>query len=1223
MLLTGTAGDIRNHNAPVTDVRSRAPTYHGRSARAARCEGLAWEDGFAHSLGPRRSFFSDFAAVGGGGDAAAADRCAQPVARVAALIGTVEYRTAGSAAWQPAALDLAICADDRLRTGADSRAAIAFLGTDTIVRMDQNTVLRLRAPPSETRSLFQLLDGTIESFSRTPRALEVDTPFVNAAVEGTEFLIAIAPGRARITVFEGRILARNARGSLSLTDGQSSVIVAGAAPQPEILVHPRDAVRWALYYPPVLTTGAGATPEVREAARLLAAGQADAALARLARAPETAPALALRAVIAVAQNDTAEAERLAAQAVARDPGSAAARIALSYALQADRRIEAARDQLREAVKRAPDSALAWARLAELDLMLGRRDDASEAAATAARLAPDDARMNTVLGFAALSAFSIEEAEAAFHRAIAKDTEDPLPHLGLGLARIRSGDLAAGRREIEIATALDVGSSLLRSYLGKAYFEEDRSRLAGTELRIAKELDPRDPTPYLYDAVRKEAENRPVEAMHDLQRSVELNDSRAVYRSRQLLDADAATRGANLARIYTDLGFDQLAVLQSGQSLAVDPANFSAHRFLSDSYATLPRHEIARASELFQSQMLQPVGLTPVQPSSKETDLRILSDVGPAEPAFNEFTPLFTRDGVQLQGTGLVGNERTFSDETVLSALSGPAAFSLGQYHYQTQGFRENDDLLHNIYDAFGQLAVGDKLSVQAELRRRRSGEGDVRLNFDPSDFSTIGRQDTDDDTQRIAAHFTPAPGQDVLLSATHTHRDQDVLQTPMGTLLSTGKSTGGFDLQGEYLLNAGLVQLTAGMGYANLGDTLSGTLDITNTFPGGICLLLSCLLPVESRAPIIQRNAYLYGTLRWPDTVTWTAALSYDEFRQQPVERKRLDPKFGVRWDIADRLRLRLAYIETVRRALVASETLEPTQIAGFNQFYDDFTGTRVRLLGLGVDGRVSDDLFVGAEARYRRLSIPVTANFATAVTEKQNEDLYRAYLYWAPQPRWAFSAEGRYETFKNRDQNGATLPTLVETASVPVAAHFFDPSGLFAVAGPTFVHQHVALGVASAFPKTSEFVRCAGCGRRFPAARPTGAIEPRGAQPARRALPVPGPKHPDLGAQQPAIHSGSHNPRTVHVASLKTSTLEKPHAQDLLAPRPLRSRRLRRRLHRTGRTASDGHAARACAGCPDRADHRYVRQPRRRGEQRHALRLHVGLHYERDTRAAALYAGV
>src|SRR5207249_320393 len=115
------------------------------------------------------------------------------------------------------------------------------------------------------------------------------------------------------------------------------------------------------------------------------------------------------------------------------------------------------------------------------------------------------------------------------------------------------------------TALDPDDSLLRSYLAKALYEERLSSDAAKELQEAKELDPRDPTPYLYDAIRKQNDNRPVEALADLQASIARNDNRAVYRSRLLLDQDRAVRGSDLARIYNDLGFDHLGLVAARRS----------------------------------------------------------------------------------------------------------------------------------------------------------------------------------------------------------------------------------------------------------------------------------------------------------------------------------------------------------------------------------------------------------------------------------------------------------------------------------------------------------------------------------------------------------------------------------------------------------------------------------------------------------------------------------
>ncbi len=132
----------------------------------------------------------------------------------------------------------------------------------------------------------------------------------------------------------------------------------------------------------------------------------------------------------------------------------------------------------------------------------------------------------------------------------------------------------------------------------------------------KDLDPADPSPWFYDAIRKQTINRPVEALADLQKSIELNDNRAVYRSKLLLDQDLAARSAGLARIFEDLGFQRLALVKGWKSVNTDPTGFSAHRLLSDVYSELPRHEIARVSELLQSQLLQPVNIAPLYPKLK-------------------------------------------------------------------------------------------------------------------------------------------------------------------------------------------------------------------------------------------------------------------------------------------------------------------------------------------------------------------------------------------------------------------------------------------------------------------------------------------------------------------------------------------------------------------------------------------------------------------------------
>jgi tetratricopeptide (TPR) repeat protein len=302
----------------------------------------------------------------------------------------------------------------------------------------------------------------------------------------------------------------------------------------------------------------------------------------LAKDPKAGLAYALRAIIEVVQNERPQALASAEKAVALTP-SAAAKIALSYARQADFRLEAARETLLSAVREHPEDSLAWARLAELWLMFAERGKALDAARKAETLAPDLARTQIVLGFAALSDNREAGSKTAFERAISLSSDDPLAHLGLGLAKIKRGHLEEGRSELEAAVALDSSNALLRSYLGKAYYEEKRPPLEGKQYNIAKELDPADSTPYFYSTIDKQTTNRPVQALHDLQKAIELNGNRAVYRSRLLLDSDLAAREASIARIYTNLGFQQRALVEGWKSVNADPSNFSAHRFLADSY----------------------------------------------------------------------------------------------------------------------------------------------------------------------------------------------------------------------------------------------------------------------------------------------------------------------------------------------------------------------------------------------------------------------------------------------------------------------------------------------------------------------------------------------------------------------------------------------------------------------------------------------------------------
>lgn len=172
-----------------------------------------------------------------------------------------------------------------------------------------------------------------------------------------------------------------------------------------------------------------------------------------------------------------------------------------------------------------------------------------------------------------------------------------------------------------------------------------------------------------------------------------------------------------------------------------------------------------------------------------------------------------------------------------------------------------------------------------------------------------------------------------------------------------------------------------------------------------------------------------------------------------------LDPKLGVQWRIYDWLQLRLAMFDSFKRALVVDQTIEPTQIAGFNQFFDDISGTEITQYSVGLDARLAGSLFGGAEAVRRDLEVPLlNLQTSSTVTEDQRENWYRMYVYWAPLPRWAGSAEFRYDRFTRKDPLTDILrPTDVETIGIPFTIKYFRSRGFFSQAGITYVHQEVS----------------------------------------------------------------------------------------------------------------------------------------------------------------------
>jgi tetratricopeptide (TPR) repeat protein len=989
--------------------------------------------------------------------AEAESHCQLMAGRLVSLQGQAQVLGNGETIWQQVGQNSHFCPGDMLRVSEGGRVAV-LLANQAVVRIDQNSTLKFGQAEAKKSSFMELLQGILHIFSHRRNSLNISTPYVNGAVEGTEFLVQSDTGSSTITVFEGLVKASNKQGSLAVAGGQTVIAVKGTAPKYMEVVKPRDGAQWTLYYPRILDTSTlertpGLSQYLQRASNNLAVGQVSQArqniAAVLVQDPANSEALALLAIIEVVQNNREEALSLATSAVAANPKSAAANLALSYTQQALFDIAEALATLERAESFNPDNGEIKARLAELQLSVGDLDTAMQTAQAAVKLNPDIARAQAVLGFAHLSRTETAMARKAFDRAIALNPALPLARLGLGLAKIRQGNLAEGRTEIEIAAALDPDNSLIRSYLGKAYYEEKRESQARRQYQIAKKLDPADPTPWFYDALLKQSGNRPVEALQDLQQSIALNDNRAVYRSRLLLDSDIAARSVSLGRIYNDLGFNKLARVTAFRSVQKDPSNFSAHRFLSDSSSALPRHEIARTSELLQSQLLQPININPVQPQLAEGRVFNLEVSGPSVASFNEFNPLFLMNRTSLLANAVAGSNNLFGDELVLSGVHNNFSYSLGQLYYQTDGIRENNDQQNYIYNAFFQGMLSPTTSLLTEIRYGKQNYGDIYLNFDPSDYSSTLQQSDETKSIRLGARHDIKPKTTLLGTIILGRVDADatgIQRIPLTVDINNEADNVMAELQHIYQSEG--FNIRSGAGFLSVDDTnvLTFTLPIVGS--------------QENSSKIQHANLYSYGQVDLGSNLTATLGLSGDWLDNPVKDGNELNPKLGLTWQPAEGTLIRAAAFRNTTRNFFYGQTIEPTTVAGFNQFFDDFETSSAWTYGVGGDTSFADNWYAGLQLFHRDLDVPFSNVNPNGIVEQiednWQEDIGSAYLYWAPALYTTLGLEYSYENFYNDTFSGPQGTKNLTTHRLSPQLRFFHPTGISATARATFIDQQV-----------------------------------------------------------------------------------------------------------------------------------------------------------------------
>lgn len=995
--------------------------------------------------------------------------CEQAAGRLESHEGTVRIEQADT--WQPLAIGACVPAGARVQVSGGR--AVFRLANETLLRASGTTLLRFAEP--EQKNWIQLLDGALHFITRTPHAFDVQTDYVNAGVKGTEFILTAnhIERSSTLTMLEGEVVASNAHGQQNVRSGAAIIARSGEAPKLLTVPALRDAVQWTLYYPPLPSTvpahlqpaldrfkrndAAGAIAQLNEfpatgrdadyyalvSAIDLQRGEIDSARATLDRAlalqPEHPQALALSAIHAVVVGDIERAETQLAVAQARAPRDAAVLIAKSYFEQAQHRLPAALAHA-QATAAVDQSALIQARVAELALMNGNTKLARQATKSALTQQPDNARANAIDGFVHLQQLRFDSAEAAFRRAITLDATDPLPHLGLGLIEIRHNRVAAGREQLAIAVALDPGQSLLRSYLGKAYQQEERERLASDQYALAKTLDAADPTPWFYSALLARVQNRPFDALDDLNQSIALNGNRAVYRSRLQLDADEATRTASQSDIYRDLGFDALAQRSAARAVSTAPSEYGGHRALAESYADNPQYDAARASEVLQAQLFQPLSATPLLPLLGETNLLAAEGAGPSALGFREYNAMFVREKPWLSIAGVGGSNHLGAGESTLSGIVDRFSYAVSQYHYETLGHRDNNDARYDVSSAYAKFQANESLSFLLTLSHREEDSGDLveRLpsNFDSPFLQNSGRTNS----ATLGAYLQVSPTIDILSAL--NYQTNDIGQLARISLLDldinqdADTDVANAEFQAHFRNIPG--QLIVGVDAADI-ETDTVTRNIADPF---LLMLLELEPRIVGDETARYRNGYGYWTVTPLQPLELTFGMSYIDLDNERFDRQFSGwyPKIGAVYQLTPRIDIRAAYLESLTRPLSIEQTLEPTQIAGFNQFFDETEAIESDEYALGFDIDAGAGHYVGGELRVKQSDVPSAQDLGELLDAKQRQA--QLFWSWSADP-WAISLAYQYEKSEYTSNVFLDVPSLLITQRTPLIAKWFSARGL------------------------------------------------------------------------------------------------------------------------------------------------------------------------------------
>ncbi len=733
----------------------------------------------------------------------------------------------------------------------------------------------------------------------------------------------------------------------------------------------------------------------------LMAGKVEEARGRLEAVPETAPAghlaRAQLAQIYLVQNRKEAALKEAGAALSRSPNSPGALLSFALVKLASFDLRAATAYLEKALQADPGFIPAYAYLAKIWLgseYLGR---AQKTIDKALRLAPRDPQVLSLAGFIRLAYRDYSEAFQLWNRALQVDPKFGEPHLGLAIYHFRYREFRRGLEEMLTATLLDPRVASYQTELGKALYQ---ARSFGRALEVydyAKTLDPKDPSPYLYKGIALTDLNRPGEAIQEINKSIELNDNVAMFRSRSLLDQDLAVRNASLARAYQQLGLTEWGFSKAVTAVKYQPYNSSAHLFLRDVIIA------GRAGSA------APFLTTGLLLSTRDTESALFRVLSPANQATfsslqfrgtealgltREYAPMFEMPYARMGLSGGVGAAegskfRQDHQAVVYGGVPGAAFEAFGQYSEDPLRRPSDQDLSSfKGRDRFSSIEAAAKLEPTVhgtltgffEYRDEKQNDQTINtFNTSPAPFRSSNDLNIRSRLYEAAYFHRFNPQSAFLVYFAHkdtpfhqVNRFSDLPPTFLQiTGLTSDEEFNNIQVQKHLALSfLGQHTLIGGFDYFSANISQRAQVDF---------LGFGTVFKADDRPPFWSHSFYLLDYWRPHRNLVLELGL-FKTFQKDPlgfpgnVYHSIWSPRFGanVQFGVGNTQHVLRAAVERhLTTHLISQPLLVPAEVASFPWAIDATTGSEVRQAGAAWETQWDSKTFTTLRLNALRVSTP------------------------------------------------------------------------------------------------------------------------------------------------------------------------------------------------------------------------------------------------------------